>query len=277
LKALKDYFFLVSGTVMVSLGVDLFLLPNSVVTGGASGAGIVLYEVFSVPLSLTVAVINIFLFAIAYKILGKAALLKTTLSIFMLSLFLQIFSGLGAISDDIFLASVFGGVVVGLGTGLVIIGGASTGGSDFAAILLHKIFSHTSVANLIFIIDFVIVLASGLIFKDYTLLLYGFIRLFTTSKTVDFVLKGTDFARLIFIITGETDDISTYIINVLNRGVTFLEGRGAYSGTQRQVMLCAVSPAQFPKLKTYVLSKDKNAFIILTDARGVFGKGFNIE
>ncbi len=277
MKALKDWFFLIAGSVIVSLGVDLFLLPNSIATGGASGVGIIFNELFSVPVSVTVAALNILLFSLGYKLLGKTALLKTAISIVVLSASLQLFTRLEAICDDALLASVFGGIIIGFGTGLVIIGGASTGGSDFAAILLHKIFSHTSIANLIFIIDFAIVCVSGLVFKDYTLLLYSFVSLFATSKAVDFILKGTDFARLIFIISNESDEISAYIINVLKRGVTFLEGRGAYSGSQRQVMLCAVSPAQFPRLKAYVLSLDKNAFIILTDARGVFGKGFNME
>ena len=277
MKTLKDYFFLVSGSVIVSLGVDLFLLPYSIVTGGASGVGIALYELFSIPVSVTVVLLNVLLFALGYKTLGKAVLFKTAFSIVVLSIFLQLFSKVGAICDDMLLASLFGGVIIGFGTGLVIIGGASTGGSDFAAILLHRIISHTSVATLIFVVDFTIVCVSGIIFKDCTLLLYAFVSLFATSKAVDFVLKGTDFARLIFVISNESDEISAYIINVLKRGVTFLEGKGAYSGSQRQVMLCAVSPAQFPKLKAYVLSKDKNAFIILTDARGVFGKGFNME
>ncbi|MBQ4528570.1 MAG: YitT family protein [Clostridia bacterium] len=274
---LKSYFKSVTGAVTAAAGVAFFLAPNSIASGGASGLGIVLYSGFSVPVSFTVIAVNFLLFLIGYKLLERNTMIKTAFSTIVLAVFIEIFSHFPAVTDDVFLSSVFGGLLLGLGTGFVISSGSSTGGSDFAAVLIRKKFHHIPISVLILIIDFSVVLLSVFYSKDYTLVLYSVLGLFITSKAVDFVVEGLNFSKLVYIISDENKMISEFIISNLNRGVTSLYANGVYSDSDKSVLMCAVSSRQFPQLKNYVLTKDKNAFIILSEARSVYGKGFKME
>ena len=274
---LKEYAMCLVGALISAFAMGLFLAPNSVATGGAGGLGIVLYSGFSIPVSITVAIVNITLFTIGYRKLEKSVLIKTFLSTFFLVVFIELLSHLGSLTEDVFIASVFGGILLGIGTGLVIKSGASTGGSDFAAMLLHRKFRHKSVSSLIMIIDFSVIFLSWFSCADPTNVLYAFIGLFVTVKAIDFVVEGASYSKLVFIISDEYKDISEYILLTLKRGVTELDGIGSYSMQRKHVLMCAVSTRQFVNLKNYVTDKDKNAFIILSDARSVFGKGFKME
>jgi len=205
-----------------------------------------------------------------------SALLKTVLGTVFVTFFIEVFSKIQPLTGDVLLSSVYGGLLVGVGTGLVVMCGASTGGSDFAALLLKKYFLTVSVAKLILIIDVAIALISGIVFSDYTLLLYAILSLFIMAKTADLVIEGINFSKLVLIISEKKSEISSYILNELNRGVTSLKAKGEYSGDEKNVIMTVISHNQFPLLKQYVEKTDEKAFIILSDARSVFGEGFNI-
>ncbi|MBQ4631689.1 MAG: YitT family protein [Clostridia bacterium] len=274
---LKEYTLPVAGSFVAAISIALFMAPNGIATGGASGVGIVLYSGFSIPVSITVSAINVVLFIVGYRLLDKRIIAKTLISTIALATFIEILSHFEPLTNDILIASSFGGLILGIGTGLVISSGASTGGSDFAAMLIHKKISHLSVATLIFIIDFAIIAISWYTANSLTTVFYAFLGLFITIKTIDFIVEGSNFSKLIYIISTENEDICQYIIANLKRGVTAINAKGGYSSKGKTVLLCAVSSRQFPMLKKYVLSKDKDAFIILSDARSVYGKGFKME
>ena len=178
IKKLKEYFFITSGAFFLSLGLNVFLVPQKLSTGGIGSIATVLKHVFNVPLSLTTVVLNGVLFVFGVKLLGKKALIKTIVGILALSLFLELTAFLPKYNEDMLVSSVLGGFFVGIGLGLVIRKGASTGGSDFLALMLYKYFPHISIAKIILVLDLVIVSFSALIFKSVTVGVYSIVSLF---------------------------------------------------------------------------------------------------
>ncbi len=277
MELLKKYSAIIFGCITSGAGIGLFLSPGKIAAGGASGIGILLYNLFSFPVSLTVIIINALLVIIGYRYLEKSVIVKTVVSTLFLSVFIEIFSKVSLGFSDPIISCAYGGTLVGLGSGIVINSGSSTGGSDFGAVILHRFIPFVSVPRLMLFIDLAIAMVSGGAFSDISLMLYAVAALFIASKSAEFVIEGVNFSKLIFIISDKNDEIANYIINKINRGVTSFEAKGEFSGMGKKVLMCALSPIQFPKLKSYIHSKDKNAFIILSDARNVFGEGFNME
>lgn len=272
---IREYLYIVSGALISALALDLFLTANKIAPGGASGLGTILYNGFGIPVSLTVLAVNLVLFAVGYRRLGKRTLVLTFAATFLMSAFIQIFSFLKPLTNDMLLAAVFGGAMFGVGSGLTIAGGASTGGTDFAAVMLNGVIQHIPISEFILIIDLFITLLSGIVFKDYTILLYSMLSLFICTHFVDKVIDGFHYARLVYVISEKNEEISKKLIKELNMGVTALYGRGMYLGRERMILMCAMRRNDFPKFRRAVETADKNAFIILTEANEVLGEGFN--
>ncbi|MBO5453209.1 MAG: YitT family protein [Clostridia bacterium] len=269
----RDYFLIILGSFVVALGINLFLLPCKISTGGVSGIATVVYYFFNVPLSVTTLIINVFLFLFGYKTLPKAAIVKTVAGIVFLSLFLEI-TDFHIQSDDLFLASVFGGVLVGLGVGLTVMVDASTGGSDFAAIMINRLVPHLSVANIIMFIDCGIIAFSAVVFKNYTLMLYSAVSLYIASKVTNFVLVRGDFAKSVYIISKNSSLISKEIINGMSRGVTGIYSKGLYNNSDNMMLMCVVRSRELPVLMDKIRAIDKNAFTVISEVREVHGEGF---
>jgi len=272
---IKDYIYLVAGSLVSALALDMFLAPNKIAPGGASGLGTILYNAVNIPVSVTVFAVNFLLFVFGYKRLGKKVVLKTFLATVLMSGFIQLFSFLQPFTHDLLLATVLGGAMLGLGSGLTIISGASTGGTDFLAIILNGVFQHISIANFILIIDLFISILAGFVFKDYALFLYGLFGLYVCTQTVDKVINGFNYARLVYVISDKNDEIANYVLNDLNMGVTALYGKGMYKNRNQLILMCAMRRNDFPKFRKAVKTADENAFIILTEANEVLGEGFN--
>ncbi len=277
MELLKKYFPIFFGCFVSGAGIGLFLSPGKIAAGGASGIGILLYNLFSFPVAITVLIVNALLIIIGYRYLDKSVIIKTIISTIFLSVFIELFSKVSLGINDSFISCAYGGALAGLGSGIVINSGSSTGGSDFGAVIAHKFIPFVSVPRIMLFIDLAIAVVSGGAFSDFSLMLYAIAALFIASKSAEFVIEGVNFSKLLFVISDKNDEIASYIINKINRGVTSFEAKGEFSGMGRKVLMCALSPMQFPGLKSYIHSKDKNAFIILTDARNVFGEGFNME
>lgn len=273
----KEYIFITAGAFITALGFELFLVPNSIAAGGAGGLGTVIYHAFSIPVSVVVAAVNTVLFAFGYKYLSKGTLIKTLYATAVLTGFMQALSRFDAITENLLLASIYGGLCFGTGTGVTIANGGSTGGSDMTAVLLHRKFRFMPVARLILFVDLTVILLSGIVFSDFELMLYGAIALYVCSITADAIIEGVNFSKLVFVVSKHSEEIAKSVISELDRGITALSGKGMYSGNSYSVLMCAVRRNQFVKLKKIIQNTDKNAFIILTDAREVIGKGFNIN
>lgn len=275
-----EYAMIAAGTFLLALGLTLFLSRSELVVGGVTGFGIALSGITErfgvrIPLWITNTAINIPLLFIGLKVKGLKFLKKTLFATLFLSASLIVTELIPPISGiDMLLASIFGGVLCGAGVGLVFRFEGTTGGSDLAASIIHKFKPHMSISKLLFGVDAVIV-AMGLFVFGPTNTLYAIISIFISTQVIDAVLEGLSFSKATFIISDHADEISKAIIKELDRSATILDGRGAYSGNVKNVVLCVVSQKEVFKLKNLASAIDRNAFIIVSDVREVLGEGFS--
>lgn len=274
-KILKSYINLFVGSLCTALALNLFLIPNNLAPGGVSGLATVLYKTVGINVSLTVFSANAVLLIAGFKFLKKLVLIKSILATVIMSVLIEALAFLTPLSLDPILSAVIGGALMGLGTGLTVTAGGSTGGTDLAALILNRFFPQLGVARLILIVDSFVILLSGVAFKNYEIMLYSALALFIASKVADNLIEGVNFALMIYIISSESKAISKSIIEELNHGVTAVRSTGVYTNTGYNMLICAIRKNEFVQLKRIVKAIDKNAFIILTDARSVYGKGFN--
>ena len=272
--ALADGFQIALGCAIMAAGLNLFLVPNRLSSGGVSTIATVLYYLMEMPLSVTTLVFNTLLLLLGFRYLGRSAVIKTLAGVVLLSGFLELTSFLPVYTEDMLIASLCGGVLVGVGVGFVIRRDASTGGSDFAGLILHRFLPHLSTALLIFIIDCVIIIASGFVFRSLTVTMYSLVAMFICSKVADWILTHGTAAKAVYILSSKTDDIASLVLSDFSRGVTGIYSRGVYSACDRMMLLCVVSPKELPRLVRAVRALDRAAFVIITDVREVVGAGF---
>lgn len=271
----KDFVLISIGALILSLGYNFFLVPNNIAAGGASGVATILHSELGIHVSLTFLVINAILFGVSWKTMPKSVFVKSAIGTLMLTVFLELTADVVPFTNDILLAATFGGTLIGVGVGIVVKYGASTGGSDFLAIILYKLFNkRVSVANLILAIDGLIIITAGIVFDDYTLMLYTVISAFISSKITDAIVEGGNAAKSAYIISEKADKISAEIMTSLKRGTTGIYGKGMYSNRDTTLILCVVTRNEIPELRSVVKGIDEKAFIILSDVREVFGEGF---
>ena len=273
-KIIMDYLYIAIGSFILAFGINYFLVPMKISTGGVSGVGTVLYYFFDIPLSVTTLSINAVLFVMGFKMLRKSSILKTVAGIVFLSLFLEITSRMGTYTEDMLIASIFGGILVGVGVGLTVMRDASTGGSDFAALMIKKAVPHVSVAVIIMIIDGIIIAASGFAFANYTITFYSVISLYIAGKVTDFLMVRGDWAKSVYIISEKHNEIAKKIIEDMDRGVTGIYGKGIYNDKDRMLLMCIVKSREVPGLIETVKKLDNKAFTIISDVREVHGEGF---
>ena len=280
-KIVAQYLQIAIGAAIMALGVYLFFVPHSIVVGGVSGLGIIIlhyssnYWPFAIPVWLTNVAINIPLVLIALKILGIKFLVKTifafssfSLAMFLLEEFVQF-----SLATDFFLASVIGGVVTGIGLGLVYRHLATTGGSVLIATLIHKFLKHVPPTRILMFVDWSIILMGFFVFGEERTM-YAIIAIFISTKAMEYVLEGLNFAKAAFIISEQPEKLEQTLIQQMGRGLTTLDGRGGFTGAKKDVLLCVVSKREIAKLKEIVTSVDKKAFVIVADVREVLGEGF---
>ncbi len=273
-KILKEYFFIAAGSFILALGLTLFLAPMKISSGGVGSIATVFLHLFSIPLSLTTLFVNAVLFLFGYKFLGKSSVMKTLAGILFCSLFLEVTAYFPVYTEDILIATLIGGILMGLGVGLAVRQEASTGGSDFAALILNRFFPHFSVSFLMLWIDCAIILISGLVFRSITVTFYSAITLVVSMKATDLVLTFGDAAKSIYILSPKTQEISVRIQERFERGTTGIYSKGMYSDQNSLMLLSVVSPKELPVLIHLVRDIDKDAFIVVSDAREVLGEGF---
>ncbi|MDE6905111.1 MAG: YitT family protein [Lachnospiraceae bacterium] len=270
-----DYLLLLLGTAMVALGIQWLYDPVGLVTGGFTGISIILKSLSGgrIPLWFTNIVLNIPVFLIAYRVKGKRFIGRTLFGTLMLSAWLYIIPATDMAKGDYVLAAIFGGVISGTGMGLVLLAKATTGGTDMVAVLIQKRMRHYSVVQIMQVIDGLVVLA-GLYVFGVQAGLYAIVAIFVTSKMSDALMEGMKYTKTAFIITARAEDVANTIMERLDRGVTGLFAKGMYSGQEKCVLYCVVERKQIVELKDIVAEFDPDAFVIVSDAREVFGEGF---
>ena len=277
-RTLFEYMEITMGCALVAIGLILFLVPNTIAPGGVTGLAVIAQKVFHIPVDVINLAINIPLFVIGLFILGGTFGVKTiyatvTLSAFI-RLFIIIFGDSYVLTGDLLLSAIYGGVIGGAGIGFVFRGGGTTGGTDLAGAIINKYFPNLSVAKSMMILDLVIVVAAGFIGKNIEISLYSIITLYILVHMADFIVEGLNYSKAFFIISNFPNEIGNKINSELDRGVTALEGKGFYSGEQKDVLLCVVNRAQVAKLKRLVSEVDEDAFIMVTTIHEVLGEGF---
>ncbi len=271
---LTDGFMLMLGTLLYAVGSNCFLVPFKLSAGGVNTISVVLLELFNVPLSVTYIIINSTLLVLGYRLLGGVSVLKTIVGILFSSISLQISTHLPQYNGDLIISALAGGILVGTGIGMVVRRQASTGGTDFVALMLHGIFPHISLASFIWIIDCSIISAAGIIFGDFTVVCYTLLSLIVQVKMTDLICTGGNYAKKLHIISEKNTEIANMIMNDFKRGVTALYGKGMYSDNEKMILLCVVSPKELPVVCKKIKSFDSGAFIIVSNAISVYGEGF---
>lgn len=262
------------GTFLMALGTNLIYEPMSMVTGGFSGVGIILHAIFRVPVWVTTVVLNIPLFILARKTHGKEFLFQSLYAMLSFSVALAVIPVASVVGKDYLMAALLGGALHGVGLGLVFSKGSSTGGTDLLSALLHPFFPVMRMPNILGIIDAIIVIAGMVIFGIRTAL-YAIVAVFVTAKIMDGVTAGMRYAKFLYVISDESEQIAQLIMDKLQRGVTALKGNGMYSGDEKQVLMCVVSRREAVSLIKLVKELDDRAFVIISDAREVMGEGFD--
>ncbi|MBE6008482.1 MAG: YitT family protein [Lachnospiraceae bacterium] len=279
-KLFKEALLIVIGTSLLALATGMFYSPNHMIVGGFSGIGIILEALTEaqfgkgIPVSVTNLVLNIPLLIIALRFMGKGFILKTAFSTVLYSAVIAVCEFLPQYTGDLMLAAIYGGIISGAGLGFVLMARGSTGGVDLLASIIHRSIKYISLSKIIFAID-AIIMIGGLFVFGADKAMYGIISIFIASKCISTILEGMNFSKAAFIISSRSDEIAKAIMEKAERGVTALEGRGMYTGENREVLLCVFAQKEIAVIKEIVSEIDKDAFILVTDVKEVLGLGFN--
>jgi uncharacterized membrane-anchored protein YitT (DUF2179 family) len=267
-----EYLFILVGAAIIGLAFNVFLLPNQIASGGVSGISTITHSVFGWEPAYVQWAFNIPLFIAGVIFLGKQFGAKTLVGTIFLPLIVFSTKSIEPWTHDALLGALFGGIGVGAGLGIVFRGGASTGGTDLAAQIIHK-YTGLTLGRCVILIDGLIVLAAAVIF-DIEKGLYALIALYVTSKTIDLIQIGFGRSKMAMIITSKQEEVRAGILNKIDRGVTKLSAYGGFTDHERPVLMCVVDQTEFTKLKHLVKTLDPSAFVVVMDAAEVLGEGF---
>lgn len=274
-KKIRRYLGMTIGIAIVAIGINMFFVPNKIAAGGITGLATVLHYLSGLSVGSLMLIFNVPLFIIGIKILGAKYGLKTLYGAIALAVLVDVFAPYTpTLTHDILLNSIYGGLLVGVGMGLVFRFRGNTAGTALAAAILHKIFNIT-VGQSLLILDFFVVAFAGIVFKSPELALYAIIAIFVTAKIIDLVQEGPNNSKAFFIMAAEPELLAEGILKEVDRGVTFLQGKGGYTGQDRELLLCVVETSEVTQLKELIYQHDPQAFIIVTDAQEVLGEGFS--
>jgi len=272
---IRDIFLITSGCILFALAFVLFLEPHLIAPGGFSGLGMVINYLTGFPLGIAIMLMNMPLLLISLQKFGLRFIASTLYATVLSSVLIDVGGGwLNAFTEDLLLASLYGGLLLGAGMGLVFMGGATTGGSDVLSKLLRLRFSHIRLGRIVLTVDAVIITLCATVFQNINLALYAAITLYVSTVVIDGVLYGADIAVLSYIISDHADSIGTKIQTKLERGVTYLTGTGGHTMAAKQVILCVVRRNEASALNELVHAIDPEAFMIVTEAHQVYGFGF---
>lgn len=270
---LRDYIMIILGTFIIGFAIKNIYDPVGLVTGGVTGIAIILKKQLGIALWVTNTVLNIPLFLASVKLKGWRFIKRTLVAAVSLSVSLYIIPEITFLTDELLLVALFGGIISGAGVGMVFIAQATTGGTDMLAALIQRALPHYSLAQIMQVLDALIVLIGASVF-GITYALYALIAIYTVTRVSDNLIEGMKFSKVAFIISPRTEEIAQAIMDQMDRGVTALNARGMYSGVTRDMLFCVVSKKEIVQLKELVVGHDSQAFVIVSDAREVLGEGF---
>ena len=275
----NEYIDIIIGVTLLAISLNVFFVPNNLVTGGVAGLGIIILELsetflgFGIPIWVTNISINLPLLLLTYKINGKAMFYKTLFGIASLTAALSITEHIPNIYPDLTIATIFGGALVGIGAGLVIRRGATTGGTVLMAALIHHFMKHVKFTSIQLFIDVVIILIGMFIFGVIETM-YAIVSIFITIKVIDAMVQGLQSAKAAVILSQKSEEVSKALIASMERGVTAIPARGVYSGESKDMLLCIMSQKELVKTKALVKKIDPTAFVMVASVTEVMGANF---
>lgn len=274
IKEFKNYLIIMVGITILAIGINVYYAPQNLVTGGVSGLSIVVDYAIGMPLWLTNIVVNIPLFIIAIKIKGLEFAKKSLFGTIFVSIALWYTSFIPPVHSDLLIASVFGGLCVGTGVGLVLRSSASTGGTDMLAVIIKHFFKKIPINQIMLAVDGVIVMI-GLVVFGVEKAMYALISIYIVSKVINALVEGVNYSKSVHIISSKSEEIASQLMNHIDRGITSLNGKGVYTGESKEVLFIVCSTEELVELQKIVKEIDDKAFIIISEVREVMGRGFS--
>jgi len=270
----RTYAGITLGAVLTAVALNMFLIPNKVAAGGVSGMATVLHYLVGAPVGVTMLALNIPLFLASIKVLGAKFGVRTLYGAAILSAAIDLSAPFTPVlTHDLLLSSLYGGVLSGIGMGIVFRFGGTTAGTDLAAAIINKL-TRISVGQALLAVDFFVIASAGVAFASAELSLYALISLWLTSHIIDLVQEGPSTAKAFLIVSDAAEIVADKIMAEMDRGVTFLQGKGGYTRQARDILFCVVTASEVVRLKELVTSVDPAAFVIVADAHEVMGEGF---
>ena len=262
------------GSFIYAAGISLFLDPNNLAPGGMIGISVILNRIVHIDTGTLYFLLNVPVVLLGLWKFGTKFMASTFFAVAANSWFTNLLAKFPPVTNDLMLASIAGSVLVGVGIGLVFLCGATTGGTDIIVKVLRTKYKHLKTGMLFLLTDIVIVAASGFVFKDLNIVMYAFIAVTVSGKVMDYVLYGSDEAKLIYIISDEAEKIIARILKEVDIGATILDGAGAYTGNSKKVIMCVVQKKRAPEIEEIIKHEDNNAFMIVTSATEIYGEGY---
>ncbi len=272
---LKNNFMWIIGCSLYAIGVNAFSVPNSIAQSGVTGLAIIFNHLFDVPVGTVNFILNVPLLILMWIFLGKKLVARTLWVTVLLSTALDVFAlFIPAYTGDKILASLFCGLLQGAGLGLIMITGATSGGTDIVARLIHQKWPHITVGSMVLLSDALVVSAGMLVFRSFESGLYAIIIIFVSSKVIDTMIYGTGNGKMLMIVTKKADEVSKAIVTSTPRGVSILPAVGAYTGENKNILLCVARKSEISNIIKIIKSVDDKTFIIVSEANEILGEGF---
>ena len=278
---IKNIIIEISGTILgafiIAIAVSLFLLPNKLSSGGVAGIATITYYLLNMSMGISMLLINIPLFLMSIWKVGKTFFVKSVIGTISLSIFTDILDKLTPLTHDKFLACIYGGILMGVGTAILLKVNSSTGGSDLASYIAKAYKPTVKVGEIIAILDIIIVVLNMIFLKEIEIGLYSAIAIYIMGKIIDILFEGIYFTKLIYIVSEKSDEIAKEIGKNIGRGTTGIYGKGMYTNKDKLILMCAVTRKDIAKAIQIIRKIDKKSFVIITNSREVLGLGFKNE
>lgn len=273
-QILKEMLETILGALIMAAGVSLFLLPNQLSSGGIAGVATIFYYLLDIPMGTVIIAINIPLFLFSMYKVGKMFFLKSIVGTVSMSIFIDLLDKIEPLTTDRFLACVYGGILLGLGTTLLLKAEASTGGSDLISYIAKKYKPTVRSGNIIVIIDIIIIALNVIFFKEIEIGLYSAIAIYLMGKIIDIFFEGINFTKLMIIVSNKSEEIAKQIDEKVARGSTGVYGKGMYTNENKLILMCAAYRKDVARIKIIAKEIDPGSFIVITNSREVVGQGF---
>lgn len=273
-QEIKNFLLIVVASLIYAAGISLFLDPNQLAPGGVTGIAVILNYLIHIETGTLYLLLNIPIVLIGIWKFGIRFIIKTAVTIVLISFFTNLLTPIGALTTDLFMAGAIGGILIAVGIGMIFKAGATTGGTDIIIKILRRKYRHLKTGFLFLCTDVVIVSIAGIVFRDLNIAFYALVTVVIIGKVLDFVLYGGDEAKMLYIITEQHERIGQRLMQELNVGVTYLHGKGGWTGKEKQVIFCMVPKRLGPQVEEIVKVEDALAFMVVTSANEIYGEGY---